>query len=768
MSRLTPWLALSLSFLGSMMVPLFSAEPGDSGAKTETDLPAALKPGHSAHGEVFNEGPRQKAYLMEGTGKVHIEVTTKEPLAQKFFDQGLGQLHGFWYFEAERSFRQTADLDPDCAMAYWGMAMANFSNQKRSQGFIEHAVELKAKASRREQLWIDGLSAYVKSKEKDAKKRREEFIKSLEEISFEFPDELEAKALLAWALYDSRTNVPISSYQAVNALIGEVLAKEPLHPVHHYRIHMWDNRKPNLGLASSALCGQGSPSIAHMWHMPGHIYWKVQRYADSAWQQEASARVDHAHMIRDRVMPHQIHNYAHNNEWLTRSLSHVGRVRDAVSLAKNLIEQPQHPQKNHLKNRGGAAHFGRTRLIETISRYELWDEIVALAETPYLDATNLNEEQLRRLRVLGTAHFSRGDIEKGQEQIAAVEALRDKAREAQQKAVDDAGAKAIAEKKTDEQVAKAKTDAEKQHKSKIEPYETALSELTGHRTLAEGDAKGALVHFEKAKDLSKELLSRVQLAAGDADKAEKLAKQAVDAAKNQVQPLANYADILWRAGKKEPARAAFKQLRELSAYLDADLPVMKRLDPIAQDLGIEGDWRKPVSQPADVGERPSLDSLGPFRWQPSPAPAWDLPDSAGNLTSLEQHRGRPVVLFFYLGAGCLHCVEQLKKFAPLAAEYEAAGITLLAISTESVGDLSASLSNFSESGEFPIRLLANQALDVFRSYRVYDDFEERPLHGTFVIDGKGQVRWQDISYEPFTDAKFVLEETQRLLSLPHD
>ena len=62
--------------------------------------------------------------------------------------------------------------------------------------------------------------------------------------------------------------------------------------------------------------------------------------------------------------------------------------------------------------------------------------------------------------------------------------------------------------------------------------------------------------------------------------------------------------------------------------------------------------------------------------------------------------------------------------------------------------------------------LANQALDVFRSYRVYDDFEERPLHGTFVIDGKGLVRWQDISYEPFTDAKFVLEETQRLLSLP--
>jgi peroxiredoxin/tetratricopeptide (TPR) repeat protein len=503
-----------------------------------------------------------------------------------------------------------------------------------------------------------------------------------------------------------------------------------------------------------------------MWHMPGHIYWKVQRYADSAWQQEASARVDHAHMMRDRVMPYQIHNYAHNNEWLTRSLNHVGRVRDAVAMAKNLIEQPQHPKKNHLKNKGGAAYYGRTRLIETLTRYELWDELIALADTPYLEPTEIADEQLRRLRVLGAAHFAKGQMEQGQEQIAAIEAMRDKAQEAQQKAIEEAEAKAREEKKSDEQVTKAKTDAEKQHKAKIEQFETALAELNGHLLLAEGDAKEALVRFEKVKDLSKEFLARVHLEAGDAAKAEQLAKQAVDAGKNQVQPLANYADILFRAGKTDQARKAFKQLRELSCYIDADLPVMRRLEPIAKDLDIDGDWRNPPSLPSDVGQRPALDTLGPYRWQPSAAPSWELPDSAGNLVSLQQYRGRPVVLIFYLGSGCLHCVEQLKKFAPMAADYEAAGITLLAVSTESVGDVSLSLSNFSESGEFPIRLLANQAMDVFRSYRAYDDFEDRPLHGTFVIDGQGLVRWQDISYEPFTDAKFVLEETQRLLRLP--
>src|SRR5690242_2200721 len=84
-------------------------------------------PGHSMNGEAFNEGPRQAAVLMEGTGSVHFPITTKNELAQKFFEQGVGQLHGFWYWEAERSFRQAAALDPDCAIAYWGMGMANIN-----------------------------------------------------------------------------------------------------------------------------------------------------------------------------------------------------------------------------------------------------------------------------------------------------------------------------------------------------------------------------------------------------------------------------------------------------------------------------------------------------------------------------------------------------------------------------------------------------------------------------------------------------------------
>src|SRR5229473_2964313 len=93
---------------------------------------ADIAPGHSYHGEVFNEGPRQRAYLIGNTGNVRFPVTTKSKEAQAFFEQGVGQLHGFWYFEAERSFRQASAFDADCPMPYWGMAMANVNTPKRA------------------------------------------------------------------------------------------------------------------------------------------------------------------------------------------------------------------------------------------------------------------------------------------------------------------------------------------------------------------------------------------------------------------------------------------------------------------------------------------------------------------------------------------------------------------------------------------------------------------------------------------------------------
>ena len=410
--RLTPHhvLALGLCALASAQTP-------------DAKLPPE---GHSHVSHVFNEGPRQAAYLMDGTGNVHFPIRTKDPLAQRYFDQGIGQMHGFWYFEAERSFRQVALLDPDCALAYWGMCMANVNNKTRARGLIAQAFARRQHATARGRLWIDAYARFyqvdaksvpglldqstidskkkAKAPKRNEKKLARDLVRDLERIVFRYPKDVEAKAFLVnriW-LNQGRHNIP--SHLAVHMLQEAIFAQQPMHPTHHYRIHLWDREDAARALQSAARIGPSGPGIAHMWHMGGHIYAKLNRHADAAWQQEASARVDHAHMMRDRVMPYKIHNYGHNNEWTCRSLQHVGRTREALALAQNMLAQPRHPKDNRLDRGSSIAGYGRRRLIEVLETFELWPELrdeLTVGLLAQLPVAKTDEEARELLRLFG-------------------------------------------------------------------------------------------------------------------------------------------------------------------------------------------------------------------------------------------------------------------------------------------------------------------------------------------------------------------------------
>ena len=255
---------------------------------------------------------------------------------------------------------------------------------------------------------------------------------------------------------------------------------------------------------------------------------------------------------------------------------------------------------------------------------------------------------------------------------------------------------------------------------------------------------------------------------GDKDEAVKLAKQASDPDPAQVQPLANLAGVLWSADKKDAAREAFEKLRKLSAQIEPDLPVFERLAPIAQELKLDKDWRVPATVPADAGMRPDLAALGPFRWKPYTAPAWSLPDADGKPHALADHKGKPVLVVFYLGSGCTHCIEQLNIFAPLTAQFSEAGIQIVAVSTDSASGLQKTFAQAKDTKGFQFPIVADADFGTFKAYRAFDDFENIPLHGVYLIDGDGFVRWQNISYQPFRDAAWLLTESKRLLTVPAD
>lgn len=741
------------------------AETKSDGKETsEEEKEADPLEGHSFHGEIFNEGPRQAAYLMDGVGEVKFDVTAKNDEARAFFLQGVAQLHGFWYFESERSFRQCAMLDPDCAMAYWGMAMSNRKNTDRAKGFIKEATKRNSKVSKREQAYIKAFSDYINAKtekSEDKQKRAEKYITALEGILIDYPDDLEAKAFLCEFFWSARRDgLKMRSYVAIDAMLQDILDEAPFHPAHHYRIHLWDTKKAERALESAARCGMSAPSIAHMWHMPGHIYSRLKRYHDAVYQQEASARVDHAHMMKDQVLPDQIHNFAHNNEWCIRNLVHIGRVRDAIDLACNMTEMPRHPKYNTIK-KYGSYKYGRQRLLDVLRTYQMHEEIVAFGKTPYLQSTGDASEDLKTQRYLASAHAMLGQKDEASELRDQLQTRLDEQKKQQKKAGDDAEAKARKEKKSDKDSKKARGTAEGRFRSKIRDLEKALQEIDGRLLIQEKQFEEALALFKKSGSVPVEEQVLWMLAAGKKDEAVKRINSHVSTNRNEVRPLAAQVEVLFAADKKEDAKKAFETLRGQSSTIDLDVPAFAGLSRIAKELGLPEDWKQAETLADDLGARPPLDTLGPFRWQPGRAPGWSLADTEGNMRSLADYRGRPVVVIFYLGAGCLHCAEQLQKFAPKAEEFQKAGFDIVAISTDKQEVLHMAYKDLDEKFAFP--LVSDAGLETFKAYRCFDDFEDLALHGTFVIDGEGRIRWQDISYEPFMDPDFLLKEAQRLL-----
>ncbi len=789
--RLAIGLFLSWNFVGNALHVL--SEDSDT-VKTEA-VPVADQAGHSSHGEVFNEGPRQAAYLMPGMSNIHFPVTCSDDLVQRFMDQGVSQLHGFWYYEAERSFRQAAVLDPDCAMPYWGMAMANVNSLERARKFIVEAVKRRESVTTREKGFIDGFDKFIQDTDKDGKKiekkvRAQQYTRDLETIVEDNPDDLEAKAFLALQLWENeRNDLPIVSYVAINSLLQEIFNSNPMHPAHHYRIHLWDRQRAEMALESAAKAGPSLPGIAHMWHMPGHIYSKLNRYQDAVWQQEASARVDHAHMMRDRVMPDQIHNFAHNNEWLIRNLVKIGRVQDAIDLAKNMEELPRHPKYNTLTR--GSSKLGRERLLLVLSSYRLWPQLIELADTIYLEPTVDPELQVERLRHLGIALAFTSQAER----CAAIksdlterltraktelESLNAKPKdEAKPDAAkpDDSTADATKPKIEEAPTAADKKKGEsnrKRRQSENDKKKNELNELSKKIEQAMGaidatnaalmkDWPTALKRFDEAGSWDSLIKAEWLADSNEVEKAIELVDKEIKSNPNEVLPWSSKVWIYSNAGNTEAAKSAFEELRSLACTADLSTPMLARHHSFAAEMGHPEHWAAAYLPASDIGERPDPDSLGSFRWHPYIAPQIEVQQVDGQTHTFRQVKGKPRIVFFYLGFGCLHCIEQLHAFSPVANQFREAGVEMVAISSENLESLKSGLERYAKAIEIPLH--SDPKLTAFKSFRCFDDFELQPLHGTFLIDQNGRVLWQDIGYEPFKDVEFLTQETGRLLNL---
>lgn len=276
---------------------------------------------------------------IDGIGQAHIPITTNSPAAQQWFDQGLALLHCFWHYEAERAFEAAVRLDPDCAMCHWGLSQAADGNGDRdaSKAELARAKELAPKTSDREQRYI---RASVMQNESKGEQATQAYIKEMEALETRYPDDLQAKLLLAASLisgYD-KDGDPRPNALYAQALLRNLLRDNPGNAAaNHYSIHAVEGSvHPELALESAEKLGKLAPASGHIVHMPGHIFYRLGDYDRAREIFLQAERVDRDYMDQQHIGVRDNWNYAHNLSYLIADCAESGRYREALQYAAKL------------------------------------------------------------------------------------------------------------------------------------------------------------------------------------------------------------------------------------------------------------------------------------------------------------------------------------------------------------------------------------------------------------------------------------------------
>ncbi|MDQ2945463.1 MAG: hypothetical protein M3Y27_05885, partial [Acidobacteriota bacterium] len=298
--------------------------------------------GHVDVGYKMTPMPAPK--LMTGIGSSSLKITTKSPAAQAYFSQGIQLLHCFWDFEAYRAFKEAARLDPEAAMAWWGIAQSigDYKAMKSEKtAALEKAEKLMEHASDQERYY---LRAQKQEQDKDTE---DDATREMEALVDKYPNDTDAKLFLAISSasgYDPDGR-PKKGAWYPRLILNEILAKNPDNAAaNHYLIHVLEGGPhADDALHSADILGRLAPASGHMVHMPGHIYYKLGDHAKAREAFLASMNVDEAYMKREHVGSTDDWNYAHNLSYLIASDAEAGRYKEAFEMAAKLDSLPANP-----------------------------------------------------------------------------------------------------------------------------------------------------------------------------------------------------------------------------------------------------------------------------------------------------------------------------------------------------------------------------------------------------------------------------------------
>jgi tetratricopeptide (TPR) repeat protein len=363
------------------------------------------------------------AHEGEKIGNVNFPISCSAE-AQPAFNRALAMLHNFWFPQALNAFVEVAKAHPDCAMAYWGIAMSARTNPllgsqpapAMQRGFddINKALALGAK-TQRERDYIAALGVYYTDLAKgDYPARVLAYEKAMEQLAARYPGDDEAQVFYALALNEGITVTPADKkytrHLKAAGITEKVLAKNPEHPgALHYLIHSYDfPALADRGLPAAKRYGSAAPSAPHALHMPSHIYSMV-----GMWEESIKSNLEALDVFK---------GYVHAIDFMVYAHLQMGQVGDAQRLLQTSAELLK-SGPSIIRTPTGSVFPSYTAYAAIPARIAIergaWTEAAALDLTPTAPAA---DAITHFTRAMGFARM--GDTVKAQNEISALRKLQ--------------------------------------------------------------------------------------------------------------------------------------------------------------------------------------------------------------------------------------------------------------------------------------------------------------------------------------------------------
>jgi tetratricopeptide (TPR) repeat protein len=378
----------------------------------------------------------QATTLLPGMGNAHHAVSTTNPMAQKYFDEGLSLIYGFNHAEAEKAFARAAGLDPNLAMAQWGIALAVGPNYnvpvdepREIQAYEAIQKAMKMKSPVNERAYIEALSKrYIGDPHgKDLKPLDVAYRDAMRSVSEKYPDDLDAATLFAesgmninpWKLHHA-DGTPAEGTEEIISTLESVMRRDPNHMgAIHYYIHAVEaSNTPERALEPAGRLAAIAPGAGHLVHMPAHIYIRTGDFQNAAATNEKAVVADNAYIkesgTTQGVYPSMY--YAHNVHFMAMAYSMQGQYALAIQRARELNA---HSEK-YVKDMPMMQGFMSIEPLVLV-RFHKWDEILKQPAPTGNDLRALNMHFARAL-----AYAAKKDMANADKEKEAFEAVREK------------------------------------------------------------------------------------------------------------------------------------------------------------------------------------------------------------------------------------------------------------------------------------------------------------------------------------------------------